>query len=246
MEAIPPEYDEHTKERLYKQEWLEYFHFLGREAAIRDHTAEWMALTQVRTTDVPSGAPGSDIHKEEIVAGAPGLGSRRRRGDGVTPKAALQRFVVSSSDDDSDSNATSSSGSGESAVSGRRRSPRGRDKKEHDKERKHRGSRREEDRDRDSRRKTRHRDDKDRERDRRSGRSSSRRRRGSRRRERGERDGKRSKRRDEGPPSYRDRYILKDGSPEASPSATGGSRKRVGYDERKEDAKRRAAGRRRP
>ncbi|KAG5488314.1 hypothetical protein GH5_08569 [Leishmania sp. Ghana 2012 LV757] len=44
MDVIPPEYDSVTRERVYRQEWLEYFHYIGFEAAIRDHPAEYRAL----------------------------------------------------------------------------------------------------------------------------------------------------------------------------------------------------------
>lgn len=44
MEAIPPDYDEATKERLYGQEWLEYFFFIGRDAAMRDYPKEYATL----------------------------------------------------------------------------------------------------------------------------------------------------------------------------------------------------------
>ncbi|TPP50487.1 hypothetical protein CGC20_2305 [Leishmania donovani] len=44
MDVIPPEYDPVTRERVYRQEWLEYFHYIGFEAAIRDYPAEYRAL----------------------------------------------------------------------------------------------------------------------------------------------------------------------------------------------------------
>lgn len=44
MDIIPPEYDEVTKERVYRQEWLEHFHYIGFEAAMRDFPAQYHAL----------------------------------------------------------------------------------------------------------------------------------------------------------------------------------------------------------
>lgn len=44
MEAIPPDYDDDTKERIYRQEWLEYFFFIGRDVAMRDYPQEYAAL----------------------------------------------------------------------------------------------------------------------------------------------------------------------------------------------------------
>ncbi|KPI82638.1 splicing factor PTSR1 interacting protein [Leptomonas seymouri] len=44
MDVIPPEYDAATKERVYRQEWLEYFNYIGYEAAMRDFSAQYHAL----------------------------------------------------------------------------------------------------------------------------------------------------------------------------------------------------------
>nr|ACS87820.1 putative splicing factor ptsr1 interacting protein [Angomonas deanei] len=44
MDVVPPEFDEATKERIYRQEWLEHFHYIGLETAKRDYPAQYQAL----------------------------------------------------------------------------------------------------------------------------------------------------------------------------------------------------------
>lgn len=46
MEAIPPDYDPVTRERIYFQEWLEYFHYIGWVAASQEFAEEYAAVQE--------------------------------------------------------------------------------------------------------------------------------------------------------------------------------------------------------
>ncbi|KPA82050.1 splicing factor PTSR1 interacting protein [Leptomonas pyrrhocoris] len=72
MDVIPPEYDEATKERVYRQEWLEHFHYIGYEAALRDFPAQYHALfphghqrPPMRPVQVPTAGPAGEPPQQQ-------------------------------------------------------------------------------------------------------------------------------------------------------------------------------------
>jgi hypothetical protein len=96
MDVIPPEYDEATKERVYRQEWLEHFHYIGYEAAQRDFPAQYHALfphghyrPPVRSAQTPSAGLDSLVETNTKVGegrAASAVSSHSSAGSSVPPK----------------------------------------------------------------------------------------------------------------------------------------------------------------